>query len=145
MKMTLMSDYALRVLMYLGAHPDRLSTISEIARSYGISENHLMKVVNRLSQVGFVEATRGRGGGLSLGKPAAEIGLGEVLRLTEEDFHIVECFGSENACRIAGACRLKRVLRRALAAYFAELDSWTLADLVSNRKTLRAIFDGVPN
>ncbi|MBS0252781.1 MAG: Rrf2 family transcriptional regulator [Proteobacteria bacterium] len=145
MRLTLMSDYALRVLMYLGSQTDRLSTIAEISQSYGISENHLMKVVNRLSQLGFVEAIRGRGGGLRLGKPPAEIGLGEVLRLTEEDFDIVECFGSEKACRITGACRLKHVLRRALTAYFAELDSWTLADLVSNRKALRAIFDGAPN
>lgn len=145
MRLTLMSDYALRVLMYLGAQSDRLSTISEIAQSYGISENHLMKVVNRLGQFGFVETISGRGGGLRLGKPASSIGLGAVLRTAEEDFDIVECFGTENACRITSACRLKLVLRRALKAYFAELDAWTLEDLVSNRKALRAIFDSAPS
>jgi Rrf2 family transcriptional regulator, nitric oxide-sensitive transcriptional repressor len=138
MRLTVLSDYSLRVLMYLGIHDDRLCTISEIAQAYGISENHLMKVVNRLGQDGFIETMRGRGGGLRLAKPPGSVSLAEVLRATEEDFQLVECFGEEDTCRITGTCRLKHALRRALQAYFAELDAWTLADIVSNRRALNA-------
>ena len=138
MRLTVLSDYSLRVLMYLGIHDDRLCTISEIAQAYGISENHLMKVVNRLGQGGFIETIRGRGGGVRLAKSASSVSLAEVLRATEEDFQLVECFGKEDTCRITGACQLKHALRRALQAYFAELDAWTLADIVSNRRTLKA-------
>lgn len=143
MRLTVLSDYSLRVLMYLGIHDDRLCTISEIARSYGISENHLMKVVNRLGQCGFIETVRGRGGGLRLGKTADAITLGEVLRATEEDFQLVECFGDEDTCRISEPCRLKHALRRALKAYFGELDAWTLADIVANKKALSSALDHV--
>lgn len=138
MRLTVLSDYSLRVLMYLGVHDDRLCTISEIAQSYGISENHLMKVVNRLSRSGFIEAVRGRGGGIRLAEAPQAITLGDVLRATEEDFQLVECFGEENRCRVSGPCRLKHALRQGLKAYFAELDRWTLADIVSNRRALRA-------
>lgn len=136
MRLTVHSDYALRVLMYLGVRTDRLATIEEISTAYGISENHLMKVVNRLAKHGFVKALRGRGGGLRLGKPADAMTIGEVLRVVEDDFHIVECFGAADTCRISKACRLKHALNRALAAYLAELDSWTLADIVTDRKAL---------
>ncbi len=136
MRLTVHSDYALRVLMYLGAKPENLATIEEIATAYAISENHLMKVVHRLAQHGFVETLRGRGGGLRLGKAADTVTLGDVLRAVEEDFELVQCFGAEDTCRITKVCRLKRVLRRALEAYFTELDAWTLADIVSNRKAL---------
>lgn len=133
MRLTFLSDYSLRVLMYLGARPEGLATIKEISLAYGISENHLMKVVHRLAQHGFVETLRGRGGGLRLGKPADAMTLGEILRVTEEDFELVECFGTEDTCRISKVCRLKRVLRRALDAYLEELDAWTVADIVANR------------
>ncbi len=136
MRLTVHSDYALRVLMYLGVRTDRLATIEEISTAYGISENHLMKVVNRLAKHGFVKALRGRGGGLRLGKLADAMTIGEVLRVVEDDFHIVECFGAADTCRISKACRLKHALNRALAAYLAELDSWTLADIVTDRKAL---------
>lgn len=136
MQLSVLSDYSLRVLMYLGARPKRLATIGEISLAYGISENHLMKVVHRLAQHGFVETLRGRGGGLRLGKPADAMTLGEILRVTEEDFELVECFGSKDNCRIIKVCRLKRALRRALDAYFEELDAWTLADIIANRKAL---------
>ena len=136
MRLTVHSDYALRVLMYLGAKTDRLATIEEIAKAYGISENHLMKVVYRLAKHGFVATQRGRGGGMRLGKPADAMTLGEVLRAVEDDFNIVECFGARDSCRISKACRLKHALRRALDAFLSELDDWTLADIVSNRKSL---------
>lgn len=141
MRLTVLSDYSLRVLMYLGARGDRLCTIAEIAQAYGISENHLMKVANRLAQCGFVESVRGRGGGLRLGKPADAITLGAVLRAMEDDFQLVECFGTDDKCRITKACRLKHALQRALKAYFAELDAWTLADIVENREELNAVFE----
>jgi Rrf2 family nitric oxide-sensitive transcriptional repressor len=136
-----MSDYSLRVLMYLGSSDGRLCTISEIAQAYRISENHLMKVVNRLGQTGLVETVRGRNGGLRLGKAAQSIRLGDVLRAIEEDFNLVECFGLDDACRITRVCRLKHALRRALKAYLAELDAWTLADIVSNRQSLRSALE----
>jgi Rrf2 family transcriptional regulator, nitric oxide-sensitive transcriptional repressor len=141
MRLTVSSDYSLRVLMYLGTHEDRLCTISEIAACYGISENHLMKVVNRLGQCGFVETIRGRGGGLRLGKPTDRIRLGDVVRSTEEDFALAACFGEEGTCRITGACRLRHALQRALKAFLSELDTWTLADIVANRKSLIAAFE----
>src|SRR5262245_44425903 len=144
MRLTVLSDYSLRVLMFLGAQDGRLCTIAEIAKAYGISENHLMKVANRLSQCGFVESVRGRSGGLRLGKKADTITLGAVLRAMEEDFNLVECFGTENTCRITSACRLRHALQRALKAYLAELDAWTLADIVANRKALKAALDLAP-
>ena len=136
MRLTVHSDYALRVLMYLGAREDRLATIQEIAKVYAISENHLMKVVNKLAKHGFVKTLRGRGGGLRLGKPPENMTIGEVLRVVEEDFQIVECFGGSNMCRITQSCRLRHALRRALDAFLAELDEWTLADILSNRNSI---------
>lgn len=136
MRLTQLSDYSLRVLMYLGAAPERLATIQEIAGAYGISENHLMKVVHRLAQHGFIETVRGRGGGLRLKGPADSVRLGAVVRAVEEDFRLVECFGSDDTCRITDVCRLKRVLHQALGAFLASLDEWTLADLVQKPKAL---------
>lgn len=136
MRLTQLSDYSLRVLMYLGAKPQGLATIQEIASAYGISENHLMKVVHRLAQNGFVETVRGRGGGLRLKGDAEGIRLGAVVRAMEEDFRIVECFGEDNTCRITGACRLRMILDGALGAFLESLDAWTLADLVRKPKAL---------
>lgn len=138
MRMTVLSDYSLRVLMYLAARPDRLATIEEIADAYAISENHLMKVVHGLSRQGLVKAVRGRGGGLRLGREATRISVAEVLRAVEEDFDLVECFRDGEACRIAEVCRLKRVLKRALDAYLRELDGWSIADVVGRPKALLA-------
>jgi Rrf2 family nitric oxide-sensitive transcriptional repressor len=146
MRLTLWSDYSLRVLMYLATHEDRLSTIGEIAQSYRISENHLMKIVNRLGVAGFIETVRGRGGGMRLKLRPEAINLGEVLRAMEDNFQLVECFSEDEACRISKVCRLKTVLHRALNAYFAELDAWTLADIVANGRALRAELDAAsPN
>lgn len=136
MRLTVLSDYSLRVLMYLGAKPGRLATIQEIAQAYGISENHLMKVVHGLAQHGFVETVRGRGGGMRLGMPAEEITVGAVLRAVEDDFALVECLGNDDTCMITNVCRLKRVLKNALGAYFKILDESTLADLVARPKSL---------
>lgn len=129
MRLTMFTDYSLRVLMYLGLRGDELASIADIARAYGISENHLVKVVHRLGQLGLVETVRGRGGGVRLGRPADRIGLGEVVRQTEDDLAIVECFGS-GECVIAGVCGLQRVLGEALGAFMAVLDGLTIADLL---------------
>lgn len=131
MRLTRYTDYALRALIYLGLHEPRQSSIAEIARAYGISENHLTKVVHQLGRLGLIRTTRGRGGGLRLGRPAAEIVIGTVVRQTEDDLALVECFES-GACAITASCRLKRALGEALAAFLAVLDGYTLADLLAD-------------
>lgn len=138
MRLTTHTDYALRVLMYLGARPDERATIEEIARVYGISQNHLMKVVNNLARHGWVEAQRGRGGGLKLARNASDITVGAVIRTTEEDFDQVECFRATNSCPITGPCLLKRSLADAMDAYLAVLDGVTLASLVRHPRQLLA-------
>ncbi|HEY4251731.1 MAG TPA: Rrf2 family transcriptional regulator [Roseomonas sp.] len=130
MRLTLHTDYALRVLMYLGLRPDGLASIHEIAEAYRISENHLTKVVHGLGRNGFVETLRGRGGGLRLARPAAEIPVGAVVRQTEEDMALVACFEGGPGCIIAGPCLLQPLLREALEAFLAVLDRVTLAQLI---------------
>jgi Rrf2 family nitric oxide-sensitive transcriptional repressor len=142
MRMTLHSDYGLRMLTYLALHPDRPCTVSEIATSYRLSRNHLLKVALNLKNAGFVEAVRGRSGGLRLARPPNEIGISAVIRGLEEDFVLVECFrnGGGN-CVIAPACRLKGILGEALAAYMAVLDKYTLQHALENAPSLKALFD----
>jgi Rrf2 family nitric oxide-sensitive transcriptional repressor len=114
MRLTTFSDYTLRVLMYLGVRRDELVTIGEIAAAYGISENHLMKVVHFLARQGYVETVRGKGGGLRLAMAPEDIGVGEVVRGTEESLALVECFDAEQSqCNIAPACLLKGVFKKA--------------------------------
>ncbi|MEZ5701033.1 MAG: Rrf2 family transcriptional regulator [Burkholderiaceae bacterium] len=138
MRLTNWSDYSLRVLMYCAACTEREQppTISEIAQAHAISRSHLTKIVMTLSGLGLLETTRGRGGGLRLLKPAEEIVLGEVIRHTETDFTLVECFDQgHNTCRLDGHCRLKGVLKQAMEAYLRVLDGVTLADLVQPMST----------
>lgn len=130
MRLTQFTDYALRLLIYAATHPDRLITIEETAEAYGISRNHLMKVANHLTREGYLKSVRGRSGGLSLAMTPAEIGLGQVVRTTEPDFAIVECFGADDRCRITPSCRLRGILDGALAAFLAEMDRHSLADLI---------------
>lgn len=133
MYLTQFSDYSLRVLILAGAYPDRLVTIAEIATAYQISENHLMKVVHRLAKIGVLETIRGKGGGLRLAAPPAEINLGAVVRQTENDQPLVECFDQTSSkCCIDRACQLKAVLRKAEEAFYAVLDEFTLADMLAN-------------
>lgn len=132
MRLTRFSDYSLRVLMYAATQGDRLITIEETAATYRISRTHLMKVCHQLTKAGFLRAVRGRSGGLLLAGAPSEIGIGEVLRVTEPDFALVECFGRGEACVIAPRCRLQGVLHEALAAFLATIDRYTLADLMLN-------------
>jgi Rrf2 family nitric oxide-sensitive transcriptional repressor len=132
MRLTNFSDYALRVLMYAAAREDRLITIDETANVYGISRAHLMKVVNQLTRSGYLRAVRGRSGGLALAKRPNKIRLGDLLRVTEPDFALVECFAEGNQCIITPRCRLRVALREALGAFTSTLDRYTLADLILN-------------
>lgn len=134
MRLTQWTDYTLRVLMYCAACLERSKpvTITEIAESYGISRSHLTKIVQQLAARGWLETTRGRGGGMRLLVSAKDIGLGDVVRTTETDFAMVECFESAlNQCRLTQHCRLKGVLNQATQSYLAVLDGVTLADLVA--------------
>ncbi len=145
MRLTRYTDYALRLLMFLGTHPDELCTIQQIAGVYGISKNHLMKIAYQLGQAGYVETLRGRGGGLRLAKPPSHIRVGDVIRVTEEDLDLVECFNKDrNSCVITKACRLQGVLSEALDAYLAVLDGYSLEDLISDDTALMKIFAGLP-
>jgi Rrf2 family nitric oxide-sensitive transcriptional repressor len=137
MRLTRYTDYAMRVLLYLGTRPDKICPIAEIARTYGISQNHLMKVVNDLSNAGYVTSVRGRAGGLLLGRSAEAINIGEVVRHTEEGFDLVDC----PSCFIAPACGLNVALGEALAAFLAVLDGYTLADLIAKRDGIGTLFE----
>lgn len=140
MRLTYFSDYAFRVLIYLALNPQRRCTIQEISDAYGISKAHLMKVVNTLARAELVIAQRGPNGGLTLAKPAEQIRLGDVVRKTEEDLGLVECFRAENTCRLTPGCGLAPALGRALGAFLAELDRQTIADIVHGQEaTIRQL------
>ena len=139
MRLTQWTDYTLRVLMYCAAIQGREHpvTITEVAQGYGISRSHLMKIVQQLSAQGLLETTRGRGGGMRLMRPAATINIGAVVRATETDFNLVECFDpTTNQCRLSSQCRLKGVLWQAMQAYLAVLDGVTLQDLMASPQAL---------
>jgi Rrf2 family nitric oxide-sensitive transcriptional repressor len=139
MRLAEYTDYTFRVLMYCAAHPDRLVTIAELAEQHGVSKNHLMKIVNDLARQGVLETARGRGGGLRLLRDPVDIRVGDVVRRSETDFRLVECFDqSTNACSLTPSCRLKGVFQAALLAYFKELDRVTLADLTGPTPAARA-------
>ena len=132
MRLTTFSDYTLRVLMFLAVERDRLATIPEIAAAYGISENHLMKVVHQLARSGVIESVRGKGGGIRLMRDPAEIRLGQIVRTSEGPSAIVECLSDQpEACKIVPACRLAPILVRAFNALYETLDEYSLADLVN--------------
>jgi len=131
MRLAEYTDYTLRVLMYCAANRQRLVTIAEMAERHGLSKNHLMKVVNDLARQGLLETTRGRGGGVRLVQEPSAIRIGDVVRASETDFRLVECFDmATNSCTLTATCRMRHLLDAALLAYFKELDSATLADIV---------------
>lgn len=137
MRLTLHSDLAFRTLIYLAAADKRGGTVPEIATAYAISENHLRKVVGRLIEIGFVEATRGRGGGLRLALPPSKISIGAAMRQLESDFSLVDCMGvAPERCAITGCCGLQRIFNEALNAWFQALDRYTLADAIAGSSGL---------
>ena len=131
MQLTVHTDYALRVLLYLAHFPERRVGTEEISSAYGISKNHLVRVVQTLAEGGFVAVTVGRSGGVRLGGDPKEMRLGQIVRRTEASFRLVECHDEvNNTCPILPVCGLKAILDDALEAFLAELDKYTLADLV---------------
>ena len=145
MKLTLLSDYALRLLMHLAVNQDTLVTISDTATRYGISKNHLMKVTHQLGQQGFIETRRGRSGGLALAKDPQQINIGTVVRFMEQPSVLIDCFpGGKGGCLITKACRLKSVLHEAQEAFFGCLDRFTLADLTHENTGLEQLLLQTP-
>ncbi|HEY6025257.1 MAG TPA: Rrf2 family transcriptional regulator [Pseudolabrys sp.] len=142
MRLTVYTDYALRLLMYLAIKDDGLATIAEVAERYDISRNHMMKVAHQLGVAGYVATVRGRSGGLRLARPAADINLGDVVRHTEQDMALVPCMSPiDAACAIRPSCLLKRALGRATVAFLGVLDEYSLSDLVKPRNALRGLLD----
>ena len=136
MKLTRFTDYSLRVLIYLGLKDDGRVTIREISEAYGISRNHLMKVVSLLTRMGYLDARRGPGGGIALARPPGEIVIANVVRDMEDDLNLVECFCQGGRCIIKPVCELKGALTQALTAYLDTLESYTLSDLLQPRAEL---------
>lgn len=130
MRLTVLTDYAMRLLMHVGQHPERLCTISEIAQIYDISAPHLMKITHKLAQHGWIITVRGKNGGMRLARPPSEIRLGDVIRDTENDLSLVECMGPNNTCGLSGQCGLTGILNGALQKFLQHLDGYTLADII---------------
>lgn len=137
MQLTRYSDYSLRTLMYLALKPDEKVNISDIARTFNISRNHLVKIVHHLGQLGYIHTVRGRGGGIQLGAEAEDINVGKLVRATEQNLQVVDCW--EPACPLVTACLLKGALHEATDAFLSVLDSYTLADLVKQKARLHKL------
>lgn len=133
MQLTQYTDYSLRILMYLASKPGGFATISEMADYYGVSRNHLVKVVHNLATSGFIQTTRGKHGGMRLARSPEHISVGEVVRKTEPNFEVAECFGGDNCCVITAACGLRPVLNEALASFWQTLDRYSLADVTADK------------
>jgi Rrf2 family iron-responsive transcriptional regulator len=140
MRLTRQTNYAIRILMYCAANDGRLSRIPEIAAAYTVSELFLFKILQPLVENGLVETVRGRNGGVRLGKPAEQITLFDVVRVTEESFAMAECFENDAAdCPLIDSCALNSALREALGAFFEVLSRHTIADLAKERGTIRSL------
>lgn len=136
-RLTSYTNYALRMLMYCALHPGKTVRVEDVSTAYGISRAHLLKAARQLGQLGYLENLRGRSGGIRLGMPAEDIGVGKVVRHTEGDLELVECFNEEtNTCPLIGSCKMSTLFRAGLEAFLAELDKVTVADLVENRGVL---------
>lgn len=142
MQLTIYTDYSLRVLLYLGLHPEKRVTISEIADAYGVSRNHLVKVVHNLALEGWIHTIRGKSGGMQLAFPPEQINVGAVVRKTEPHMNLLECFDKEiNTCPIISTCALKRALYQARKAFMDVLDQYTIADVLGQPQTMIRILD----
>ncbi len=136
MRLTLHTDFALRVLIYAGINDGKVTTIADIATSFGISKNHLMKVVNDLGRRGYLDTVRGRHGGIRLMRKPIDINIGKVVRDTEDELEVLGCLDHTGYCRIEQVCVLRGAVREAAAAFLAVLDGYTLADLIRPRSAL---------
>jgi Rrf2 family nitric oxide-sensitive transcriptional repressor len=142
MKLTVQSDIALRILIYVGVNRDRPASASEISRAYGLSQHHVSKVTHLLGKNGYLSTRRGKTGGFLLKREPDKINVGAVIRLTEPDFDLLECFQSHtDQCKISRVCRLKSVLFEARDAFLGVLDQYTLADLLKPRAALKELLD----
>lgn len=130
MNVTRFTDYSLRVLIYVALHQDQSVTIKEVADRYNISKNHLMKVVQELSAKGYLNATRGKNGGIKLSQAPELINVGKLVRMVEQNSTLVECFGSDNKCVITPACQLKNIFAEAMESFFQCLEKYSLSDLI---------------
>jgi Rrf2 family nitric oxide-sensitive transcriptional repressor len=139
MRLTLNTDFSLRVLMHVGLCGDKLTRINDIAQSFGISKAHLMKVVNDLSQNGYLETVRGRNGGIRLMREPRHINIGQVVRDTENQLGVVGCLERRGYCPIERACVLRSALQDATRAFLAVLDAYTLADLTKPKRALSSL------
>ena len=139
MRLTLHTDYALRILIQVGLNEGKLTTINNIAQSFEISKHHLMKVVNDLGQKGYLDTVRGRKGGIRIMRKPRDINIGQVVRDTEDRLDIIGCLHQAGYCRIERACVLRGVLREAIDAFLAVLDAHTLADLIKPHKALTTL------
>jgi Rrf2 family nitric oxide-sensitive transcriptional repressor len=139
MQLTIFTDYGLRALMYLAARPEKTCSVREISDHYGISYNHLVKVVHKLSQTGLIVSSKGKGGGLRLAVRPDTLRLGDLVRMLEPNMNLVECFDHErNRCRITAACTLKHYLFDAGAAFIDNLNRHTLADAVTDKALFKS-------
>ncbi len=137
MRLTQLTDYAMRMLIHLALNPDRLCTIGEIAARYQISEAHLMKITHQLGRAGWVGTVRGNGGGMQLALRPEDIRLGQVVRSMEPDFNVVECFSTGSSCTLTGSCKLTGVMQGALGSFMEHLDRHTLADILPDARGTR--------
>lgn len=131
MQLTLFTDYALRSLMFIASHPDRLTSVREISEHYNISRNHLVKVIHKLAILEYITTTKGKGGGLAMARDPDTLRLGDLIQQLEPNMDLVECFDRKtNTCRIINSCRLKHCLMDANAAFIQSLNKHTLADII---------------
>lgn len=142
MRVTKFTDYALRVLIYMACRPrGELTTVSQLAEAYSISAHHVRSIVHKLGKSGYIKSVQGKGGGIRLASSPDEIMLGEVIRETEKDLFIVECFGPDGQCPIVRACKLRHVLGEALNAFLDTLDQYSLADVTDNKHSIMQLIE----
>lgn len=139
MRLTVFTDYGLRILLVLASRRDQLVTIAEVSRDFDISDAHLMKVTHALGKTGWIETIRGRGGGMRMAVDAAQLNLREIVSTLENDFELVECFSPQKRCVLTGGCGVEKALGKALRAFYDELERHSLADLVSRSAALKAL------
>ncbi|MGL5290307.1 MAG: Rrf2 family transcriptional regulator [Vibrionaceae bacterium] len=140
MRLTSYTDFGLRALLYLATLPQgELSSVAKVSALYGVSRNHMVKVINQLVKLGYLQAQRGKNGGIRMTRDPASINIGQVIRALENNLDGIDC--SSPACHIVSACLLKNALKKAIEAFLAVMDSYTLQDLLANRDELQSVFD----